>query len=266
MAAAAAALGSAWAAARSGRGDRELGAVVAELAASSSRQAESMTRLAQLSAQSMRAATGTYVFQLRDRFDESLPPVQLGMSTSSWAAVGEAPGPVEALVFHPGDTVRFLATLVCNQAPLTRRVVVSALEPSLGANAALPPQSHPSGLGLTVGQPAFTAAGTPTVDDSDHYALRSDHSLFIAVPLDLAIDGLAVGPFARRCWVAVTVTDSRPEGVVSTVRVGFDVLGVAVADDDGIGLECLAIEAAIGIEDREYFLDKTNRLRLTLPV
>ena len=62
-----------------------------------------MTRLAQLSAQSMRAATGTYVFQLRDRFDESLPPVQLGMSTSSWAAVGEAPGPVEALVFHPGD-------------------------------------------------------------------------------------------------------------------------------------------------------------------
>ena len=112
--------------------------MVATLARSASEQAASMRRLADLSAESMRAATGTYVFQLRDRFDEAFPPVQIGMSASSWIAVGDAPGPVESLVLHAGDMIRFTATLVVNQAPLRRsiRVLPTHDQPAPGDPAA----------------------------------------------------------------------------------------------------------------------------------
>ena len=266
LAAAGAALASAVAAMRSGRGDRELGSVVSELAASSTRQAEAMRRLADLSAESMRAATGTFVFQLRDRFDESFPPVQLGVSASSWSAVGDAPGLVEELVFHAGDRVSFVSTLVCNQAPLRRDLRVherpTAVDEWSPRSSDAPSSSEP-GVGL--GPVRFHASASRSSEGS-RFAVPPDLSVFVDVPVEIEVAVLGLGPFQRTLSIDVTCTDTRPEGVLSTLPVDIRVFGVVVADEDGYGLDALAVEADIGLEHREYFLDKTHRLPLTLPV
>ena len=189
IAAAGAAAASALAASRSGRGDRALGEMVSMLATGAAQQAESMRRLADLSAESMRAATGTYVFQLRDRFDEALPPLQVGMSAAEWSAVGDAPGPVELLVLHDGDRIRFTATLVVNQAPLRRIVQVVSddlaadEDPAANGEAALTP------TGLAVGPACFTASASRSAQGGD-FSLPSDVSLFIAIPVDLAVESV----------------------------------------------------------------------------
>ena len=260
IAAAGAAAASAMAASRSGRGDRALGDMVAVLATSATEQADSMRRLADLSAESMRAATGTYVFQLRDRFDDALPPVQVGMSASSWSAVGDAPGPVEMLVLHTGDQVRFTATLVVNQAPLRREVRVT---PG-GTASALPDEGHDLSDGLSLQPVGFTATASRSTTGSA-FDLPSDVSLFVAVPVDLAVGSLPVGPFRRCVSIDLACTDTRPEGVVSTTAVALTISGVAVPDDDGVGLDLLAIEADISGEARAYYLDKASLLALGLP-
>lgn len=261
IAAAGAAAASAMAASRSGRGDRALGDMVAALATSATEQADSMRRLADLSAESMRAATGTYVFQLRDRFDDALPPVQVGMSASSWSAVGDAPGPVEMLVLHSGDQVRFTATLVVNQAPLRREVRVTAR----GTASPLPDAGHDCGSdGLSLQPVGFTASASRSTTGSA-FDLPSDVSLFVAVPVDLAIGSVPFGPFRRAVSVDLACTDTRPEGVISTTIVELTISGVAVPDDDGIGLDLLAIEADISGEARAYYLDKASLLALGLP-
>lgn len=261
--AAGAAAASALAASRSGRGDAALGAMVSTLAASATEQAASMRRLADLSAESMRAATGTYVFQLRDRFDAALPPVQVGMSAAAWSAVGEAPGPVEMLTFHAGDRIRFTATLVINQAPL-RRLVHVAPDLSVGGTEPAPTRSSAPSEGLAVGPAGFTASASRS-EQGGEFSLASDVSLFIAIPVELAVESVPFGPFRRSVAVRVGCTDTRPEGVISTVPVVLSVSGVAVPDDDGTGFDQLAIEADIAGEERMYYLDKDSRLALGLP-
>ena len=231
--------------------------MVATLARSASEQAASMRRLADLSAESMRAATGTYVFQLRDRFDEAFPPVQIGMSASSWIAVGDAPGPVESLVLHAGDMIRFTATLVVNQAPLRRsiRVLPTHDQPAPG---------DPAAHGLALQPIGFSVSAARAAEGQD-FALPRDLSLFIAVPVHLAIETVPFGPFRRSLAIEIDCSDTRPEGVISTTSVIVTIIGVAVPDDDGIGLDQLAVEAQIDGEERSYFLDKASRLALGLP-
>ena len=230
--------------------------MVATLARSASEQAESRRRLADLSAESMRAATGTYVFQLRDRFDEAFPPVQVGMSASAWSAVGDAPGPVEMLVLHAGDVIRFTATLVVNQAPLRRSVRVRPASTSSANDA--------SANGLTL-QPIGFSVSAARAAEGEQFDLSRDLSLFISIPVHLAIETVPFGPFRRSIEINVECSDTRPEGVISTTPVIVTIIGVAVPDDDGIGLDQLAVEAQIDGEERSYFLDKASRLALGLP-
>ena len=230
--------------------------MVATFARSASEQAESMRRLADLSAESMRAATGTYVFQLRDRFDEAFPPVQVGMSASAWSAVGDAPGPVEMLVLHAGDVIRFTATLVVNQAPLRRSVRVRPASTSSANDA--------SANGLTL-QPIGFSVSAARAAEGEQFDLSRDLSLFISIPVHLAIETVPFGPFRRSIEINVECSDTRPEGVISTTPVIVTIIGVAVPDDDGIGLDQLAVEAQIDGEERSYFLDKASRLALGLP-
>ena len=216
-----------------------------------------MRRLADLSAESMRAATGTYVFQLRDRFDEAFPPVQVGMSASAWSAVGDAPGPVEMLVLHAGDVIRFTATLVVNQAPLRRSVRVRPAGTSSANDA-------PAANGLTL-QPIGFSVSAARAAEGEQFDLSRDLSLFISIPVHLAIETVPFGPFRRSIEINVECSDTRPEGVISTTPVIVTIIGVAVPDDDGIGLDQLAVEAQIDGEERSYFLDKASRLALGLP-
>ena len=203
VAAGCAAAASAIAASRSGRGDQALGSMVATLARSASEQAESMRRLADLSAESMRAATGTYVFQLRDRFDEAFPPVQVGMSASAWSAVGDAPGPVEMLVLHAGDVIRFTATLVVNQAPLRRSVRVWPASTSSANDA--------PANGLTL-QPIGFSVSAARAAEGEQFDLSRDLSLFISIPVHLAIETVPFGPFRRSLAIDIDCSDIQQSG------------------------------------------------------
>lgn len=224
--------------------------VVAELARSTARQASAMHQLAVISAEGMRAATGTYVFQLRDRFDDSLPPAQIGLSSTTWSAVGEAPGPLELLVLHSGDTVRFVATLVCNQAPLRRVVRVRPMSP---------PQA-----GVSIGDITFTASAA-RAGTGDFFELPADLSLFVDVPIEIAIDGLALGAFSTTVAIEIACSDTRPEGAIARVAVELEVRGIVVADDDGVGIDAADLRVDIAAERRAYFLDKADELLLAMP-
>lgn len=224
--------------------------VVAELARSTARQAHAMHQLAVISAEGMRAATGTYVFQLRDRFDETLPPVQVGLSSTTWSAVGEAPGPLELLVLHPGDTVRFVATLVCNQAPLRRFVRVR--------------QTSEPQAGVAFGEIGFGASPT-RVGLGNSFELPRDLSLFIDVPIELTVDDLGIGAFNRQVSVDIVCSDTRPEGAIARIGVQLAVRGIVVPDDDGVGIDAADLLVEIAAEERSYFLDKADELLLALP-
>ena len=209
-----------------------------------------MVRVAELSAQSLRAASGTDVFSLRDRFDDRLPAMQVGVASTLWQALGEAPAAVEFLVFHPGDIVRFTLTLVVNQVAVDRRITV--------VNTATDP-------GLTA-QPAKFQASSARSGQGTEFVCPSDVSLFVDLCFDVDMATLAAGErFERSASVRVETADTRPEGAIAAVGVEVRVSGTAVPDEDGIGLDLLALEATIGDEKRAYFLDKAEKLALSLP-
>jgi hypothetical protein len=240
---------------------------VETLAATSARQAESMQALAEMTAHSMLSATGTYVFQLRDRFDEALPNVAIGAGDHTWRAVGDADvgGPddgeplldeldltmldhVEALVFHPGDRVRFTARFVCNQAPV-RRSLDMVVE-SVPNGITLHPASYRSSVGHGTGA---------------HFEAASDVSTFIELPVEVEVGSLPHGAFAFFVEGRFDVTNLRPEGSIAHLPFRATLRGIVVPDDDGNGLDLLAVEAVLEPERRSYWLDKNERVELTLP-
>ncbi len=223
---------------------------IAALADASQAQATAMIHVADLSAESLRAASGTYVFSLRDRFDERLPLSQIGVASTTWQAVGEAPAPLELLVLHPGDVVRFTLTVVCNQAPMARRMRVLD-------------RSNDSFLSPVI--PRFVASVARS-GSGDDFVCPSDVSVFIELAYDFAVEHMTVGErFRLPCHAVIEVADTRPEGAVSTTPIDLFLIGSVVPDDDGVGLDLLAIESNIGSEARSYFLDKEEHLELTLP-
>jgi hypothetical protein len=242
-----------------GGGPSDEASVVSVLAASTAQQAEAMVRIAELSAQSLRAATGTYVFQLRDRFDEAFPVPQIGVAGSSWDGGPDAPGSIDELVFHQGDSVRAVVSLVCNQAALRRRIRLVVDE--------CPP-------GVSVGDAVFTSSATSAQHGREYWA-PADLSAFVDVPLTMELGALGVvdpsgvvipGRFEHSVRIRLMVTDTRPEGAVSDVPVTIVLAGLAVPDDDGVGFDLLSADAFIGAEERSYFLDKHARLALTMPL
>ncbi len=223
---------------------------IAALAKASSEQASAMVKVAELSAQSLRAASGTYVFSLRDRFDERLPATQAGVSSTIWQALGEAPAAVEFLIFHPGDIVRFTLTIVVNQEAVERRVSVTGV----AADPRLTPQS------------AKYQASSARSGEGTAFVCPSDVSLFVDICFDVDLGSFAAGErFELPASVQIEVTDVRPEGAVAILPVDLVISGTAVPDEDGLGLDLLAIEASIGNEARSYYLDKAEQLLLSLP-
>lgn len=214
-------------------------------------QAEAMRLMAERTAEGLRAANGTYVFSLRDRFDEALPVTQLGVADTTWRALGDAPGEVEELVLHAGDTVRFTARLVCNQA-IGRRLL----------------QLHwLSSEGVVPVEPSvLTASGRAISGDGGE--LSTDTTAFIELPVDLTIteiDVASAAPLDRVATAEFVLTDNRPEGAVVKHRIDVRVRGFLQLDDDGVAIETPAIEVAISDEERAWFLDKASNLALALP-
>ena len=210
-----------------------------------------MRLMAERTAEGLRAANGTYVFALRDRFDEALPAAQLGVADTSWTALGDAPGAVEELVLHPGDVVRFNARLVCNQA-VGRRLVQLRWLASDGVSPA----------DATI----LTASGR--VISADRGELSTDTTAFVELPVDLVIsdaDVASAGPLDRSATAELVLTDNRPEGAVVSHTIVVRVRGYLQPDDDGVAIETPAVEVAISDERREWFLDKASDLALALP-
>ncbi len=214
-------------------------------------QADAMRLMAERTAEGLRAANGTYVFALRDRFDEALPAAQLGVADTSWAALGDAPGAVEELVFHPGDVVRFSARLVCNQA-VGRRLVQLRW---LSADGVSP-----------VDASILTASGRAISPDRGE--LSTDTTAFIELPVDVVISAADVatpGMLDRSATAELVLTDNRPEGAVVTHTIVVRVSGYLQPDDDGVAIETPSVEVAISDEHRAWFLDKASDLALALP-
>ena len=214
-------------------------------------QADAMRLMAERTAEGLRAANGTYVFALRDRFDEALPVAQLGVADTSWTALGDAPGEVEELVLHAGDIVRFTARLVCNQA-IGRRLLHVRWLSSDGV--------RPADASV------LTASGRAISPDGGE--LSTDTTAFIELPLDLTINDLdveAAAPLDRTATAELVLTDNRPEGAVVTHRIDVRVRGYLQPDDDGVAIETPAVEVVISDEQRTWFLDKASDLALALP-
>jgi hypothetical protein len=214
-------------------------------------QADAIRLMADRTAEGLRAANGTYVFALRDRFDEALPAAVLGVADTSWAAVGEAPGEVEDLVFHAGDTVRFTARVACNQSAGKRRLTLRWLDAD----------------GVTPGAPSILTAGGRDIG-IDAGSLPSDTTAFLDLPVDRMftdddLDG--VKPLVGHARAELTVTDQRAEGAVTVHELTVRVLGHLYPDDDGVAVETPAIEVTIGEETRRWYLDKASGLALALP-
>ncbi len=225
----------------------------AEMIAASQAQADAMRLMAERTAEGLRAANGTYVFALRDRFDEALLPAQLGVADTTWAALGDAPGEVEELVFHPGDTVRFTARLVCNQAVGRRIITVRWL----------------NATGVTTVAPTMLTAGgreISIVDGADG-ELSTDTTAFVELAVDLTLSDadMAPGPIDQTATADFTMTDNRAEGAVVRHHIDVRVRGFRQPDDDGIAIETPAVEVTIGAEHRQWFLDKASSLLLALP-
>lgn len=254
------------------RADQSVAATLAAidvLARTSAEQATAMQMLAEMTAENMRSATGAFVFQLRDRFDDALPATAMGVGEHSWRAVpsedlsaeivshpagvhdeidDSALDLVDQLVFHAGDHVRFVARFVCNQAPVRRTmnvIVVSASEE------------------LTVAAPRCRTATHAGIGES--FEVAQDVSTFVELAIDVEAGSLAHGLFQFDVAGHFELTNRRPEGSIATVEFGVVLRGVVVPDDDGVGVELLSVEANLGLEHRTYWLDKAARLELALP-
>ncbi len=225
-----------------------LTAAIEALAAASQAQSAAMLSLAQSTAESVRLAAGSYVFALRDRFDESLPVTQLGASESNWV-VADFPDAFAQIVFHPGDTATVAIRLALSQASVGR--VIRANWETVPDHA-------------THGSFEFTAVtGHHDLDGS--YRLNSDVSLFVGTPLDIAVGDLPLGLYEGAARVVIEVSNTRPEGAVALMGVDIIVRGLVVADDDGVGLDLATVECRVNPERRTYWLDKTEQLPLQLP-
>ncbi len=230
---------------------QELGSLadaVRALAAASQAQSEAMLSLARSTAESVRLAAGSYVFQLRDRFDEMLPPTQVGASESSWE-VAEFPDAFAQLVFHPGDQATANLRVAVSQSNVRRIVAARWTELPDGCEAA----------------EIDVAAASLHRDTDGKVHLDNDVSLFIDAPLIVSVGDLDPGVFVRTAVLTIEVTDHRPEGAVARVDVEITLAAVVVPDDDGIGLDGARIECMVRPERRTYFLDKVERLTLQLP-
>jgi hypothetical protein len=234
--------------ARDATRDRALTAAIEALAASSQAQSEAMLSLSRSTAESVRLAAGSYVFALRDRFDESLPVTQLGASESNWI-VADFPDAFAQLVFHPGDSATVAVRLALSQASVGRTV---------RARWDLTP-AH-----ATHGSFEYTAAHGHHREDGG-YLLTSDISLFIGTPLDIAVGDLPLGQFEAHARVIIEVTNTRPEGAVAVMAVDVTVRGLVVQDDDGVGLDLATVDCHVRPEKRTYWLDKDEQLPLQLP-
>jgi hypothetical protein len=219
-------------------------------------QAEAMVRVAELSAQGLRASTGTYVFQLRDRFDEAFPVPQLGAAGGTWSIPG-FDAPVETVIFHPGDLVRFTMSLVCNQAPLRRIITV---RPGVIDT----PNDNNFTEAITVAKTRFVATAAQTLE-GESFEIASDTTIFAEIGVDFDIAALGLGRFVVDLPVVVQVANNRPEGAVSELIIGVHIEGTVVPDDDGFGLDAASGDASISGELRSYYLDKASRLPLAMP-
>jgi hypothetical protein len=219
-------------------------------------QAEAMVRVAELSAQGLRASTGTYVFQLRDRFDEAFPVPQLGAAGGTWSVPG-FDAPVETVIFHPGDLVRFTMSLVCNQAPLRRIITVrpGAVDTHNDNNFT---------EAITVAKTRFVATAAQTLE-GESFEIASDTTIFAEIGVDFDIAALGLGRFVVDLPVVVQVANNRPEGAISELMIGVHIEGTVVPDDDGFGLDAASGDASISGELRSYYLDKASRLPLAMP-
>ncbi len=230
------------------QGPYDLPRAVHALAEASQAQSEAMLSLARSTAESVRLAAGSYVFQLRDRFDESLPSTQVGASESNWI-VADFPDAFAQLVFHPNDIATVSIRLALSQAA-SMRIVRARWDgvPELS--------SH--------GDFNFTAAsGHHGADGAFH--LDSDVSLFIDTPLDIAVGDLPTGAYEGHARVVIEVTNTRPEGAVASIEVDINIRGFVVPDDDGIGLDLATVDCIVRPERRTYWLDKDEKLPLELP-
>ncbi len=221
---------------------------VRALASASKAQSDAMLSLARSTAESVRLAAGSYVFQLRDRFDEMLPATQVGASESSWE-VAEFPDAFAQLVFHPGDEATANLRVALSQSNVRRIVTVRWTDLPEGCSAA----------GIEV------AAASLHRDTDGKIHLDNDVSLFVDAPLIVAVGELDPGLFVRTAVLTIEVTDHRPEGAVARVDVEITLAAVVVPDEDGIGLDGARIECIVRPERRTYFLDKVERLPLQLP-
>jgi hypothetical protein len=219
-------------------------------------QAEAMVRVAELSAQGLRASTGTYVFQLRDRFDDAFPVPQLGAAGGTWSIPG-FDAPVETVIFHPGDLVRFTMSLVCNQAPLRRIITVRP-------GAVDTHNASYSAEAIAVAKTRFVATAAQTLE-GDSFEIASDTTIFAEIGVDFDIAALGLGRFVVDLPVVVQVANNRPEGAISELMIGVHIEGTVVPDDDGFGLDAASGDASIGGEIRSYYLDKASRLPLAMP-
>jgi hypothetical protein len=229
-------------------GTAELSQAIEALAAASQAQSEAMLSLARSTAESVRLAAGSYVFQLRDRFDESLPATQLGASESNWV-VADFPDAFAQLVFHPGDEATIAIRLALSQASVTR-IIRARWD-------LVPPLARAGAFDYTA------AAGHHDLEGG--FQLDSDVSLFIGTPLDIAVGDLPHGPYESRARVIIEVSNTRPEGATALMSVDIVVRGLVVPDDDGIGLDLATVDCLVRPERRQYWLDKFELLPLQLP-
>jgi hypothetical protein len=246
-----------------------IAAALVLLAEASKAQSASMLELAKSTAESMRLAAGTYVFQLRDRFDELLPVVHVGASQSSWdiapfsdsdsamseemaeewTALRELPDAFAHVVFHPGDTATASVRIAVSQASVRRNITVRwAIVPE----------------GCTASDFIFAAALLHTHTNGTAH-LDNDVSLFVEAPLTVPAGDLPLGQFLRSGQLIVECTDTRPEGVIAISTIDIELGALVVADDDGVGLDLATISCTVNPERRTYWLEKAEGLPLQLP-
>jgi hypothetical protein len=226
----------------------QLAEAVRLLAEVSRAQSDAMLALARSTAESVQLAAGSYVFQLRDRFDELLPAANVGASDTRWS-VPDSPGPLEQLIFHSGDTACIDVRLALSQAPIKRIVRVEWTD-------------LPDGC-VVVSGPRYSGSGVHRSDS--RYQLDSDVSLFVDFTLSVNVGDRSPGALTEAARVTLECTDTRPEGAVGGVATEIQIRAVVVPDDDGVGLDVPTVDAVVLEERRTYWLDKAENLPLQLP-
>ena len=226
----------------------QLAEAVRLLAEVSRSQSDAMLALARSTAESVQLAAGSYVFQLRDRFDELLPATNVGASDSQWT-VPDSPGPLEQLIFHPGDVAFINVRVALSQAPIKRIVSLEWTE-------------LPDGIEVVSG-PRFAGSGFHRSDT--RYQLDSDISLFVDFTLGMNVGDRAPGEIRETARIKLECTDIRPEGAIGNVAVDIYLRALVVPDDDGVGLDVATVDAVVLEERRTYWLDKGENLPLQLP-